>query len=79
VIAFGESVFVITTDKFCNCDGFLIASADVDAVAIFLALSDLILLTFRLIKVYVMLMIKTATTIEVLANMNAYVVKPTPR
>jgi hypothetical protein len=58
MITFGETVFVIT-----------LKSGDVDVVVFFPALLVIALLIFCLIKVYVMVVIKTVIAIEVFANM----------
>jgi hypothetical protein len=70
MITFGETVFVITLKS---------GDVDVDVVVFFPALLVIALLIFCLIKVYVIVVIKTVIAIEVFANMKPYVVKPTSK
>jgi hypothetical protein len=64
-----DFIFVLPQDKCSLFAGSSVNSAEVVAEAIFLAFLDLVSAPILLfIKVYVALMIKTATANEVLAN-----------
>jgi hypothetical protein len=67
----------MTAEKLWGYNGLLLASPEVESAAPYLPSSDLALLTFRLIRVYVVPIIITPTAMEVLENMKTYVEKPT--